>query len=299
MTTSRRNFLKSSALLGTGILINPLNSFTNSIKGGKLLNEIGVCTDFLNYPVIEEAGYSYIEESVQNFLVPLESESVFNEKLGLMKKSRLPVPSMNNFIPGKLKSVGPDAVHDEILKYAETTFRRAQIVGVKNIVFGSGGSRRIPDGFPGETARQQFISLCKKISPVAEKYDVVIVLEPLNRSECNILNSVADGGEIVNIVNHKNFRLLADIYHMLRENESPESIIKYGNLIRHIHIAENAGREAPGINNEDFTPYFRALKEINYRGLMSVECNWKNLAEQAAPALKFLRKQIDASKLKI
>jgi sugar phosphate isomerase/epimerase len=293
MTTSRRNFLKCSALLGTGILINPLNTFTNTKKGGKLLKEIGVCTDFLNYPVIEEAGYSYIEESVQNFLVPLEGESVFNKKLELMKKSKLPVPAMNNFIPGKLKSVGPDAMHDEILKYVETTFRRAQTVGVKHIVFGSGGSRRIPDGFPKETAREQFISLCKKISPVAEKFDVVIVLEPLNKRECNILNSVADGGEIVKIVNHKNFRLLADIYHMLRENESPDNIIKYGDLIHHIHIAENIGREAPGINNEDFTPYFRALKEINYKGLMSIECNWKNLVEQAAPALNVLRTQID------
>ena len=294
MTTSRRNFLKSSALLGTGILVNPLNSLTNSKIGGKLLKEIGICTDFSDYPVIEEAGYSYIEESVQNFLVPLESESAFNEKLGLMKKSKLPIPSMNNFIPGKLKSVGPDAMHDEILKYAETAFRRAQIVGVKNIVFGSGGSRRIPDGFSAETARQQFISLCKKISPLAEKFNIVLVLEPLNKGECNILNYVADGGEIVNIVNHKNFRLLADIYHMLRENESPDNIIKYGDLIRHIHIAENAGREAPGVNNEDFTPYFRALEEINYKGLMSVECKWKNLSGQAAPALKFLRAQIDA-----
>jgi sugar phosphate isomerase/epimerase len=292
MTTSRRNFLKSSAVFGTGILICPLNPLTNPGEGGKLLKKVGVCTDFKNYQVIEEAGYSYIEESVQGFLVPLEADSVFNEKLELMKKSKLPIPAMNNFIPGKLKSVGPDAVHEEIMKYAETAFRRAKTVGVKHIVFGSGGSRRIPDGYPVETAREQFISLCKKISPVAEKFDVVIVLEPLNKKECNFINTVADGGEIVKAVNHKNFRLLADIYHMLRENESPDDIIKYGDLIRHTHIAENTGREAPGSNNEDFTSYFKALKQINYKGLMSVECNWKNLAEQAAPALKVLRTQI-------
>ena len=294
METSRRDFVKSSMLIGTGILISPAFSCGNRKKAGKLLENIGICTDYANYGILEAAGYSYLEESVQNFLVPLEDESVFKRNLDMLKLSKLSVPALNGFIPGKLKSVGPDAVHDEILKYVETAFRRAQIVGVKHIVFGSAGSRRIPDGFPREEAMEQFISLCRKIAPVAEKYDVVIVLEPLNKGECNILNSVADGGEIVKTVNHKNFMLLADIYHMLRENESPESIIRYGDIIRHIHIAENKERAAPGVYNEDFTAYFRALKEIDYKGLMSLECRWKNLAEEAGPALQIIRKQIDS-----
>lgn len=294
MLSSRRNFIKSSILTGTGVLLSPLFSCRNSKKAGKILENIGICTDLSNWNILEAAGYSYVEESVQNFLVPLEDESVFNLKLALLKQSKLPVPVLNGFIPGKLKSVGPDAVHDEILKYVEIAFRRAQIVGVKNIVFGSGGSRRIPDGFPREEAREQFISLCRKMAPVAEKYDVIIDLEPLNKGECNILNSVADGGEIVKSVNHKNFMLLADIYHMLRENESPDSIIKSGDLIRHVHIAENKDRAAPGVYNEDFTPYFKALKEIDYKGLLSLECRWQNMAEQAGMALLTLQNQIKA-----
>ena len=294
MNITRKDFIKSSVLAGTGILINPAFSCRNLKKSGKLLEKIGVCTDISNYTILESAGYSYIEESVQNFLFPLDDESKFQGKLDQMKASKLLVPACNNFIPGKLKCVGPEAVHDELLKYVETAFRRAQIAGVKTIVFGSGGSRRIPDGFPADEAKEQFISFSKKIASVAQKYDVVIVLEPLNKGECNIINSVSEGAEIVRTVNHKNFRLLADVYHMLRENESPENIIKHGDLIRHTHIAENIGREAPGVNNEDFTPYLKALKEIDYKGLMSIECKWKNMAEQAAPALLALKKQIDS-----
>ena len=164
---------------------------------------------------------------------------------------------------------------------------------MKTLVFGSSGSRNIPDGFPRKEGMDQFISLCKKIAPLAEKYDVTIVLEPLNKGESNIINSVAEGAEIVTSVDHKNFMLLADIFHMLRENEGAENIIKHGDLIRHIHIAENTGREAPGANGEDFTRYFRALREIDYKGLMSIECNWKDLTLQAQPALTELRLQID------
>jgi len=293
MQLDRRNFVKYAALSGTGILIHPLTSCGNKREAAGFLSNIGVCTDYSNYTLLKEAGYSYIEESVQNFLVPLDHESVFEEKLAQMRSSKLLIPACNNFIPAKLKSVGPDAVHDEILKYVDTAFRRTEIAGVKTIVFGSGGSRKIPEGFPAVEARDQFISLCKKIAPAAEKYNLTVVLEPLNKAECNIANSVAEGGEIVKIVSHRNFMLLADVFHMLREDENPDNIVKYGDLIRHTHIAENIGREAPGMNGEDFTPYFKALKEIGYEGLMSVECNWRDMPHQAAPALLELRRQID------
>jgi sugar phosphate isomerase/epimerase len=79
---------------------------------------------------------------------------------------------------------------------------------------------------------------------------------------------------------------------MLMENESPSNITKYGHLLYHTHIAEKTGRSAPGVNNEDFTPYFKALKEVKYEGRMAIECSWKNLEEQAPNALLFMRKQL-------
>jgi sugar phosphate isomerase/epimerase len=206
MITTRRYLIKSSIFAGSGILLSPLVTCRNI--SGSFLDKIGICTNLSNWKILEAAGYSYLEETVQNFLVPLEDESVFNKNLEQLNLAGLPVPVLNGFIPGKLKSVGPEALHDDILKYAETAFRRAQIVGVKNIVFGSGGSRKVPDGFSWEEALEQFTDLCCKMAPVAEKYDVIIDLEPLNKGECNLLNLVADGGKIVRNVNHKNFRPL-------------------------------------------------------------------------------------------
>lgn len=293
MSQSRRNFIRYTGLAGTGILIAPLISCRNNVRKSPFLSDIGVCTNYSNYSIIEEAGYSYIEESVQNFLVPLDDEAVFEARMELMRSSNLLIPACNSFIPGKLKCVGPDAVHEDIIKYADTAFRRAQRAGTGIIVFGSSGSRNIPDGFPRQEAMDQFIAICKKIAPVAGKYDVTIVLEPLNKSESNIVNSVAEGAEIVRTVNHKNLMLLADIFHMLRENEGPESIVKNRDLLRHTHIAENTGRSAPGVNGEDFTPYIRALKEIEYKGLLSIECSWKEMEKEASPALIELRRQID------
>jgi sugar phosphate isomerase/epimerase len=292
MKTSRRDFMRFSATAGFSFLIRPFNAFRIASEAGKFLERIGVSAGISNSSILATAGYSFVEESVRGFLVPAESDTVFEQKLALLKGSRLPVEACNSFLPGNMKCVGPAPAHEEILKFGETVFRRARMAGIKTIVFGSGGARAIPEGFSREKAKQQFISICKQLVPFAQKYNVVITLEPLNTKECNFINSVAEGGEIVETVNHDNFRLLADIYHMLMENENPANLIKYGHLLYHTHIAEKAGRSAPGVNNEDFTPYLKALKNVNYDGRMTIECSWKNLEEQAATALTVLRKQI-------
>lgn len=252
---------------------------------------IGVCTSFSNAQMLKSFGYSYIEESVGNFLVPLKSDETFDEILKNASNSAIKIKVCNSFIPGTLKCVGPDAAHLEILKYMETVFSRAQKAGVEYIVFGSGGSRSIPDGFSYDAARDQFILLCESMALIAARYNVVVVLEPLNVTECNFINTVAEGGEIVKEVNHPNVQLLADIYHMLMDNESPENILKYGDMIKHVHIAEKKDRAAPGTNNEDFTHYLNALRKVNYRGKISVECKWADMKSQAALAINTIINQ--------
>jgi sugar phosphate isomerase/epimerase len=243
--------------------------------------------------MLQQAGYSYVEEGVGKFLIPDKSDEEFSAILDDASRYSLPVEACNGFIPSSMKSVGPDAVHVHILQYMETAFKRAQQAGVEIIVFGSGGSRNIPEGFSRSEARRQFIDLCKQMAPIAKKYGVTVVLEPLNSKECNFINSVAEGGEIVKAVNHPNFRLLADIYHMKMDNENPENIVKYGKLIKHVHIAEKQDRAVPGTYNEDFWPYFDALRKIDYKGRISIEAQWKDMQTQAPIAIETIKKQFN------
>lgn len=256
--------------------------------------EVGVCTSTGNAEVVNSANVDYIEAGVQRFLIPQKSEEEFAEKLAAVKASGVTVRACNGFIPGSIKSTGPKADHDKILEYAEIAFQRAQRTGIKFIVFGSSGSRNIPDGFDRDQAKAQFVSLLKRMGPIAAKYDVTIAIEPLNRKEVNFINSVAEGHEIAKLVDHKNIMLLADIFHMLRENEGPESIVKADKYLVHVHIAENEGRYFPGKNKEDFAPYLAALKQIGYKGSISLECKWDDFKNEVAPATAYVRQQIAA-----
>jgi sugar phosphate isomerase/epimerase len=205
------------------------------------------------------------------------------------------VQAANLFLPGHLKVVGPERKESAVLEYARVVFQRCQRAGIRLIVWGSGGSRRIPDGFERSTAREQFITLARKLGRLAAEYEVTLALENLNSRETNFINTLAEAHSLVREVSHTNVRLCADIFHMLREGESPKAIRKAGSLIVHCDIAENLDRSPPGTHGEDFTPFLIALRRTGYRGRITLECRWDNPGEQAEAARAYLQKQLDSA----
>ncbi|GAB3902865.1 hypothetical protein GCM10028803_30280 [Larkinella knui] len=292
--TSRRSFLKRTTGLVAGIA-----GATTLVKGALagemtagLSLPLGVCTSYDKAGLLKSMGFSFVEESVGRFLIPDAGDEQYEKNRVALQSGGLPVRSYIYFFPGSLKSVGPDLHHEAILKRADLALRRAKECGSKNIVFGSGGSRAIPDGFDRATAKAQHITLCQKMAPLAEKHGVTLAVEPLNRGETNFINSLADGVEIIQAVNNPWFKLQCDIYHMLKEDEKPEEIIKYADFITHCHIAEKQSRTAPGVKGDDFRPYFRALKQIRYQGGLSLECNWTDFDTEVARGIEVVKKQL-------
>ncbi|WP_138991010.1 sugar phosphate isomerase/epimerase [Larkinella sp. C7] len=291
---SRRAFLKGA----TGMLagITAASALAKAGMGEEtragLSLPLGVCAGYEKVGLLKTLGFSFIEESVGRFLIPDAGDSQYEKNRVTLKTEGLPVRSYIYFFPGTLKSVGPTLHHEAILQRADLALKRAKECGSKNIVFGSGGSRAIPDGFDRATAKAQHIELCKKMAPLAEKHGVTLAVEPLNRGETNFINSLAEGVEIIQAVNNPWFKLQCDIYHMLKEDEKPEEIIKYRQYITHCHIAEKQKRTAPGVMGDDFKPYFRALKQIKYEGGLSLECNWTDFDNEVALGLATVKKQL-------
>jgi sugar phosphate isomerase/epimerase len=240
----------------------------------KFAPKLGVCTSIQNHEIVAAAGFDYIEDGVRRFLIPDKSDEEFQKNLAILEESSIPIRACNGFLPGYLKSTGPDIKHEEILEFAETAFKRAEMAGIRYIVFGSSGSRNIPGDFDRDVARQQFVSLLGKMGPIAAKYNVTVVIEPLRRGESNFINRVDEGLAIAMEVNHPNIQMLGDVYHMLKEREEPESFIEARKLLKHTHIAEIENRTAPGLAGDNLVPYLRALKNANYNGGISIEGRW-------------------------
>lgn len=253
--------------------------------------KLGVCADPKDAPALEDAGFEFIELHVQNHLKTEEGEDAFADALQRVEAAPLPALAANCFVPGHLKITGPDVDPDVLRAYVTVAFERAERADIRTIVFGSGGARRIPEGFDRDAAWTQLVTFGKLIGPLAEAHGVTVVVEPLNETlgACNVLTSVGESGRYVEDVDHPHVRLLVDSYHWSLDGDSRDAIVRYGPLLAHVHVATTESRVPPGFEPCDFSIFFEALDEAGYEGPISIEAKWEDMPAQALGAWEALR----------
>ncbi len=110
-----------------------------------------------------------------------------------------------------------------------------------------------------------------QVLPALERHQVDLCLEPLGPSETNFLNTCAEAVALAQSLDHPRVRLHLDVKAMASETVPITDLIRqYGSLARHFH-ANDPNRRGPGFGALDFMPLFAALKEVGYRGWVSVE----------------------------
>jgi sugar phosphate isomerase/epimerase len=251
--------------------------------------KFGICTGPGEAAVMKTQGWDYVEDSVQALLQgTLQDEQWKGEERAANRA--LPILSANMLVPGNLKITGPDADLAKLQTYMQNVLKRAARLGLRVLVFGSGGARQIPDGFDRAQARDQIISFLKMSGPIAQAHGVTVVIEHLNQKECNVITSFAEGVEYARAVNHPNIRILVDTYHLWLEKEPLENVASALSLLAHVHVADETGRVAPGESGkDDYRPLFKLLKNSGYAGLISVECTGFKIAEAGPRVLAFLK----------
>jgi sugar phosphate isomerase/epimerase len=249
----------------------------------------GFCAPWENAATIAAAGYDYIEPTVAFGLMPENSweETPF----AASSAASIQPEAFNVFLPGDLKIVGPEVDEVRLQRYLESAFERLGKVGAKVVVFGSAGARGIPEAFPPDRARTQIEAFLTRCAPLASASGVTVVIEPLNRGECNIINSVAEGMEYVRAVNASSIRVLSDLYHVDREGQSYAETRDAAEALRHVHVAGREGRRAPNEDDVDYlSGYFAVLKQMGYDGRISVEGGVTDLDREVPIALTVMRK---------
>jgi D-psicose/D-tagatose/L-ribulose 3-epimerase len=271
--------LASSAIVLSALFIPAPAAAADKVK-------IGYCTDDLEKA--KKAGFEYVELPVRTF-TGLSDED-FAKLLDRHKAAGIPTPVGNLFLPGDLKVVGPAIDKTAQMDYVRKAFDRAAKLGLKIIVFGSGGSRKVPDGFSKDEAWKQLVDFAKRIAPEAKKRGIVVAVEPLRQQETNTINTAAEGLTWVKAVGHPNFQLMVDFYHLASEKEDPAILVKARKEIRHIHIANPNGRVFPQSGDEyDYSGFFDNLRKMKYQGGISVEGRAKDYDAEAPRAVSFLR----------
>lgn len=129
------------------------------------------------------------------------------------------------------------------------------------------------------------------LDEVAARTGTVVYLEPLNRYQDHMINTLADARSYIEENQLKHTQIIGDFYHMnIEEDDISEAFHKNRDLLGHVHIADNH-RYQPGSGSIDFKKYFEQLRADGYDGYIVYEGRIR--AEDPAAAyqqsLQFLR----------
>jgi sugar phosphate isomerase/epimerase len=279
-------------LIAALVLFVALTALLSFVPGKEYIPQIGLVAPLDQDSLVHAAGFRMIGETVSRMISPSLSEEQFKLNLARIKKAKCKVFLCNIFFTGKIKIAGPAVDNARVVAYADSVFSRAQQAGIPVIVLGSGGARRIPEGYDAQKAQADFVVLCRQLAVAAQKHKTMIAIESLQASETNFLTTLKSAADVVRAVNHPNFKLNADIFHMMRGGESPQSIIDAKDIVVHCEIAEKQKRSFPGVQGEDFKPYLRALRKANYKGNIFIEGNTSNPSVDIPLSFTYLTKQI-------
>ena len=245
--------------------------------------------------IVEQArdlGYDYIELSLAH-LAALTDEA-FDSLRGRLQASGLACEACNNFFPRAVRLTGPEVSWPQVRQYVHTAVNRAAELGVQVIVFGSSAAKNVPEGYPIYRAWQQIVTALQFAADEAHRKGIVIAIEPLNRQESNIVNSVAEGLALMQRVKRDKVQILADYYHMALESEDLSILRQAGPALRHVHFARVEGRTFPQAVEPGFQVFFKALRANGYSGRVSVEGFSNDFYRDAAEALEVLRRLAQA-----
>ncbi len=239
---------------------------------------------------MEQAGCDFAELGV-GMVCPEQPESDFEKLKVALEKVELIPECFNSFLPADLKLAGPDRDMERAGDYVEIAAQRVSSLGGQIIVFGSGGARSYPEGFSPDRARTELMEFLNIAGDAAKRHGIQIAIEPLNHKETNLINRVDEALAIAREVDHEAVRVLADFYHFNVEDEPFEHIVEAAEYLIHVHVADTH-RLYPGSGDFDFEGLFRTLEEIDYRGRVSIECNFRDFPSEMPKGMEFLRRWI-------
>jgi D-psicose/D-tagatose/L-ribulose 3-epimerase len=161
-----------------------------------------------------------------------------------------------------------------------------------------------------ESERSETLALvAERLRPIAEfagERRVRLAVEPLNRYETSLVNTVEQALALIEALDHPAGGLLLDTFHLNIEEKRPADAARLASgHIAHVHAC-GTDRGAPGMDSFDWPEFLAALDEAGYRGPLCIESFtssneviataasiWRPLAESpdalARDGLRFLR----------
>jgi sugar phosphate isomerase/epimerase len=290
---SRRRFLKESAgvaaaaAAGIGGLVGGCREKTKEAVAKSAVKwRYAMCNETMRElpwadqcKIVGEAGYQGVEiaaftlvtEGVGEIAGPKRAEMV-----QAMKDNGIVCAGLHWLLappPAGLHVTTPDAaVRAKTVAYLRELIDFCGDLGGTAMIFGS-PKQRGAVGIPIDDAKKYFAEGLAAVADQAQGRGVKILIEPLDKTQTDVVNVTAEAMELVRQINHPAIQTMFDFHNTADETEPFDVLIrKYSPYIHHVHVMEMDGTYlGTGDAATTYVKAFQTLKDLEYDKWVSLE----------------------------
>ena len=249
----------------------------------------GICAGANQAAAMKALGYDYLEGNLSE--LARAEEAQLERRAGQLRAAGIGQETFNGFFPGDMPLVSRERDLIEIRRYTARALERAARLGGRLTVLGSGRARAVPADMTRGEAEERFAQAARLIGDEAAARDMTVVIEPLCAGETNLLNTVAETAAFCRALGHPRVGVLADLFHMHQNGETPDAPTQAGALLWHVHICNPLGRRCPGPDDAyDYAPFAQGLAGGGYAGRVTIEAQFREFDAEAAAGAEALRR---------
>lgn len=195
----------------------------------------------------------------------------------LMDRYKIKVLSICGMYPGPEKGQLRDLSHPKLdtrkqaINYVKELVDLAKILAAPVVIV---TPCPVGKNTPLATADKEWkwaVQSMKEAGSYAGEKGILLAIEPINRYETYLINSLDEALRFVNEVKLNSVKIMADTFHMnIEDADFGRAIRRAGRNLIHVHVADS-NRQSPGRGHIDFRQIMIALKEIDYQYSLAME----------------------------
>lgn len=220
------------------------------------------------FAAAKEAGFTYVE-----FLLPYDHHP--EQIKDLLTRNGLTLVLHNlpagDWAAGERGIAADPARREEFRRGVAEAVRYATALGVPRLNCLAGKAN------PGFSREEQWETLVENVRFAGRalgEAGLKLLVEPINHFDVPgfVLNTTAQGVQLLEAAGLRNVHLQFDIYHVQREEGNiTQSLRQHLAVIDHIQLADNPGRHQPGTGEIHYPFLFAELDRLGYQGYVGCE----------------------------
>ncbi len=286
MHVDRRDFIKSSLGIAGGLALGGLAACSKSENKAWGGFNYAMCNESMRdlswakqCQIIGEAGFTGVEIAAFTLVQESVTELDAYRRKSLvadMNAAGIQCVGLHWLLappPKDLHFTTPDAeVRARTVQYLNDLIDFCGDLGGGVMIFGSPNQRNTIN-ISIDEAKKYFTDGLAQVADHAQRRGVQILIEPLDKSQTDVVNTLAEAEAILTEINHPAIQTMFDFHNTPDETEPFDVLVKkYYPHIHHVHVQEMDGKHlGQGDAVDEYVDTFQLLKDLNYDKWISLE----------------------------